>query len=54
MSKVKGYILLAVVLFFIATNPHGAASLATTIGHGFAALVDGFGQMAGDLSGGAQ
>jgi hypothetical protein len=54
MSKTKGYIVLAVVLFFIATNPHGAASLAGTLGHWFAALVNGFGTMAADMSGGSR
>jgi hypothetical protein len=54
MSKVKGYLLLAVVLFFIATNPHGAASLATMLGGAFTSLVDGIGQMSSDLAGGAR
>ncbi len=52
MNKLKGYLLLAVLLFFIASNPSGAAALARIVGGGFTAVVNGLGTMAGELDGG--
>ena len=53
-SKVKGYIALAVLLFFVASNPTAAADVARTLGMAFVAVVDGFGVMASTLNGGGQ
>jgi hypothetical protein len=52
MSKVKGYLILFAVLFFIAYNPSGAATLAGTIGRFFVHLMNGLGTMASSAGGG--
>lgn len=50
-SKIKGFIVLAVLLFFVASNPSGAASATRMAGAAFVKVVDGFGVMFSDLGG---
>ncbi|GAA0904081.1 hypothetical protein [Virgisporangium aurantiacum] len=50
--KVKGYLIGAVIVFFIAYNPDGAAAVASMLGGFFVDLVDGLGTVAVNLSGG--
>ena len=52
MSKVKGYLILFAVLFFIASNPSGAAALVGMLGGFFVDLMDGLGTMAASAGGG--
>lgn len=54
MSKVKGYLVLFAVLFFIASNPPGAAAVAGWIGGFFVDVMNGLGTMASSTAGGGQ
>jgi hypothetical protein len=49
-SKLKGYLALAVLLFFIASNPSGAASVAIGLGNAFTLIAGGIGDFATALT----
>jgi hypothetical protein len=50
MKKVKGLLTLALLLFFVASNPAGAAAAARMIGSAITATANGFGAMATELA----
>jgi hypothetical protein len=52
MGKLKALIVLALVVGFVVTNPHGAAIAAKGGWHLFLVVVDGLGAFLGALSGG--
>jgi hypothetical protein len=43
--KLKGFIVIALLLFFVASNPSGAASAARMLGTAITATANGFGAM---------
>jgi hypothetical protein len=54
VNKLKAFAVVALLLFFVASNPSGAAAGLRMAGHAVSATANGFGTMLRSLSGGEQ
>jgi hypothetical protein len=50
MKKIVGWVVLALLIFYIGTNPGPAATIATNIGHGIAGVFRNIGVFFSNLT----